>query len=96
MCSAFFTAIFLIKYRVETLLAMPLFASLFTLYLAIGMRKNSATQAPEKLYREATLIGFAVVTFIATILLFFADLPFLHGFMEPRIIHIGLFGISAN
>jgi 4-hydroxybenzoate polyprenyltransferase len=86
VCSAFFIGIFLIKYRVEFLLSTPLFAALFTLYLAIGMKRNSATQAPEKLYRETTLISLATVTFIASILLFFVDIPSLHAFMEPRII----------
>lgn len=90
LCSAFFIGIFLIKYRVEFLLTTPLFAALFTLYLAIGMRKNSATQAPEKLYRETALIGLAAVTFVASIVLFFVDIPFLHGFMEPSLIHLKL------
>jgi 4-hydroxybenzoate polyprenyltransferase len=90
LCSAFFIGIFLIKYRVEFLLTTPLFAALFTLYLAIGMRKNSATQAPERLYRETALIGLAAVTFVASIVLFFVDIPFLHGFMEPSLIHLKL------
>jgi decaprenyl-phosphate phosphoribosyltransferase len=88
ICSAFFIGIFLIKYRVEFLLTTPLFAALFTLYLAIGMKKNSATQAPEKLYRETALICLAAATFVASILLFFVDIPFLHGFMEPSLIHL--------
>jgi decaprenyl-phosphate phosphoribosyltransferase len=90
ICSAFFIGIFLIKYRVEFLLTTPLFAALFTFYLAIGMRKNSVTQAPERLYREATLIGLAAATFIVSILLFFIDIPFLHEFMEPSLIHLQL------
>jgi 4-hydroxybenzoate polyprenyltransferase len=90
ICSAFFIGIFLIKYRVEFLLTAPLFAALFTLYLAIGMKKNSTTQAPEKLYRETALIGLAAVTFVTSIVLFFVDIPFLHGLMEPSIIHFNL------
>jgi decaprenyl-phosphate phosphoribosyltransferase len=86
--SAFFIGIFLIKYRVEFLLTTPMFAALFTLYLAIGMKKNSATQAPEKLYREPALICLAAATFVASILLFFVDIPILHGFMEPSLIHL--------
>jgi hypothetical protein len=86
VCSAFFIGIFLIKYRVEFLLSTPLFAALFTLYLAIGMKRNSATQAPERLYRETTLISLATVTFVVSILLFFVEIPSLHAFMEPRII----------
>jgi len=86
VCSAFFIGRYLIKYRVEFLLSTPLFAALFTLYLAIGMKRNSATQAPERLYRETTLISLATVTFVVSILLFFVEIPSLHAFMEPRII----------
>src|SRR5439155_24871314 len=52
LCSAFFTAIFLIKYRIEFLLLFPLIATLFTWYVAIGLKRDSAAQAPEKLHRE--------------------------------------------
>ena len=39
ICSAFFIAIFLIKYRVGLVLTFPMFATLFTWYLAIGLHQ---------------------------------------------------------
>jgi decaprenyl-phosphate phosphoribosyltransferase len=89
LCSAFFTAIFLIKYRVEFLLIFPLLATLFTWYVAIGLKRDSATQAPEKLWRESAFMSFAAFTFIAAAVLFFVDLPFLHVLMEPHFISTG-------
>jgi decaprenyl-phosphate phosphoribosyltransferase len=90
LCSAFFIAVFLIKYRIEFLLTAPLFGLLFTWYLAIGIRKDSAAQAPEKLYREVGFLAFAVLTFVVSVLMFFIDIPFLHGLMEPHVIQFNL------
>jgi 4-hydroxybenzoate polyprenyltransferase len=88
MSSAFFIAIFLIKYHVELVLTFPLFAILFTWYLAIGFKSDSAAQAPEKLYREAVFLGFAVFTFIAGAALFFIDLPLLRALQEPFLVRL--------
>ena len=90
LCAAFFIAVFLIKYRIEFLLTAPLFGLLFTWYLAIGFRKESAAQAPEKLYREVHFLGFAVFTFIFSVLMFFVNIPFLRGLMEPHVIQFAL------
>lgn len=88
LCSAFFTAVFLIKYRVEFLLIFPLLATLFTWYIAIGLKPDSATQAPEKLVHEPAFMGFAAFIFLAAAVLFFVDIPFLHALMEPHFIAI--------
>jgi decaprenyl-phosphate phosphoribosyltransferase len=88
ICSSFFIAIFLIKYRIEYVLTFPLFATLFTWYLAIGLKDDSAAQAPEKLYRETRFMAFAALAFIVAAALFFIDLPFLQIFMEPRLIRL--------
>jgi decaprenyl-phosphate phosphoribosyltransferase len=86
--SAFFIAIFLVKYRIELVLTFPLFAILFTWYLAIGFKGDSAAQAPEKLYREAAFLSFAAFTFIAGAALFFIDVPLLRAFQEPHLIRL--------
>ncbi|MGH8729297.1 MAG: hypothetical protein ACREV9_14350, partial [Burkholderiales bacterium] len=75
ICSAFFGAIFLIKYRVEFLLSFPLFAFLFTWYLAIGMKPHSHAQGLEKLYREGKFIAFVLSLSGIVALLFFVDIP---------------------
>jgi len=83
VCSSFFLGIFLIKYRIEFLLTFPLFALLFTWYLAIGLKPDSAAQAPEKLYKEGKfLVFFGILCFIVCLLLFI-DLKFMEWFTVP-------------
>ena len=86
ICSAFFIGIFLIKYRVGLVLTFPLYAALFTWYLAVGLRRDSAAQAPEKLYREVALMSFAAFTFLVTALLFIIDVPFLDGLTSTKLL----------
>jgi 4-hydroxybenzoate polyprenyltransferase len=88
LCSSFFMAIFLVKYRIELVFTFPLFSALFTWYLALGMRPESAAQAPEKLYREVPLLVFAGFVFLVAILLTFIRLPFLQTLMSPYFVHV--------
>lgn len=91
LCSAFFYAItccfflgvFLIKYRIEYLLGMPLIAVLFTGYLWMGLRHNSLAQRPEKLYRAKRLVGFTVFLCAVFAVLTFVDLPWMRVLLEP-------------
>lgn len=88
ICASFFIGVFLVKYRIELLLTAPMFALLFTWYLAIGTRKDSAAQAPERLYRELSFLSFAAFTFLFSICMFFVDLPFMRVLMEPQVIEV--------
>ena len=88
LCSAFFIAVFLIKYRVEFILTFPLFAILFGWYLSIGLKNDLAAQAPEKLYRETGLLCFAAFTFVVTCLVLLVKLPFLRWLAEPQLITV--------
>jgi len=88
--SAFLIGVFLIKYRIELFLSLPFFAVLFTWYLAIALKDDSAAQAPEKLYQESAFMIFAGVTFTVVVALFFIDLPFLDGLMRPYYIPLNL------
>jgi 4-hydroxybenzoate polyprenyltransferase len=83
LSAALLIGVFLIKYKIELLLSLPFFAVLFTWYLAIGLKADSAAQAPEKLYREAAFMGFAALTFAVVVALSFAELPVLNGLMRP-------------
>jgi 4-hydroxybenzoate polyprenyltransferase len=69
LLSVFFLAVFLIKYRVEYIIAMPFVAFLFSYYLALSMKAGSAAQKPEKLYRErglALLVAVLGLVFVLT------------------------------
>ena len=91
MCSAFFGAIFLIKYKIEFVLTFPLFSALFTWYLSIGLKSDSAAQAPETLYREAKFLLFASLVFVAAALTFYADIPPLRVLMDTNLVRMPVF-----
>jgi 4-hydroxybenzoate polyprenyltransferase len=82
LSSAFFLGIFLIKYKVEFLLSFPLFALLFVWYLHIGRKPHSPTQNPEKLYSERKFMLYIVFLTLATAVLFFVDIPWMHVLVE--------------
>lgn len=88
LCSAFLIGVFLIKYRIELLLSFPFFAVLFTWYLGISLKADSAAQAPEKLYQEPAFMVFAALTFAVVVGLFFINLPVLDGLMRPYYIRL--------
>ena len=85
-CASFFLGVFLVKYRVELLLTLPLFAILFTWYFYIGMRPNSPVQNPEHLYREKSLMAFMVFLFVMVGLVSYIDIPWLSRLLDSVII----------
>ncbi len=87
ICSSFFLAVFLIKYRIELFLIFPLLSAMFSWYLAIGLKKNSAAQAPERLFMEGRFMAFVVSIGALTALLFHIDIPVLHILIDPIDIH---------
>ena len=89
LLASFLLGVFLVKYRIEYLLSLPLFALLFTWYLAIALRADSAAQAPEKLHKEGRFMAFVALLSVSVAVLTFLDLPVLHVLMEPWLIGIG-------
>ncbi|HUI19805.1 MAG TPA: UbiA prenyltransferase family protein [Methylocella sp.] len=75
MCSSTFLGIFLIKYRIEFILGLPLLVILFVWYLAIGMRHDSVAQRTEKLYTEWKLMAFVAMLVACFTALLFIDIP---------------------
>lgn len=79
LLSAFFLAIFLIKYRVEYLMIIPPVTALFAKYLALSMTPGSTAQKPEKLFREHILMAIVALLTATFVFATFVDLP---GFQE--------------
>ena len=86
--AAFFLGVFLIKYRIEYLLALPLLAILFTYYLRMALKGSDAAQAPEKLMREVPLLGLVALISVVLVVLSFVDIPALQYFMEPQLVGV--------
>jgi 4-hydroxybenzoate polyprenyltransferase len=75
--AVFFLAVFLIKYRIEYLLTVPIVIALFAYYMAIAMRAESSAQRPEKLFRERGLIALTVLLSAAFLITSFVHIPVL-------------------
>lgn len=88
LCATFFIGIFLIKYRVEYLISVPILFVLFAYYIMLAYNDDSAVQKPEKLYKEKGLLSLVAVFAIALVVLTAIDIPALHAFISPRLIRI--------
>ena len=73
-------SLFIVVYRIEYLLVLPLVIALFVYYFMLSFKEDSVVQKPEKLYKEKKL--FALILLISILLLVFAfvDLDFLHRY----------------
>ncbi|HTD72643.1 MAG TPA: UbiA family prenyltransferase [Steroidobacteraceae bacterium] len=86
LLSTFFLAIFLIKYRVEYLLLVPVIICLFGYYLALATQPASSAQNPEKLFREPKLIALVASLAVLFIIATYIDMPALSVFTGQRYI----------
>ena len=88
LCATFFIGIFLIKYRIEYLLSMPVMFALFTYYVMMAFNEDSAAQKPEKLYKEKKLLALVVLFVAVLAILTVVDIPILHSFTSPYLINL--------
>lgn len=89
LLSTTLVAVFLIKYRIEYLLCLPLMIWLFSQYLVLSMRPGSVAQAPERLFRETRLMITSGVLAGLFMLLTFVDVPVLDQLIEQKFIVLG-------
>src|SRR3546814_3143351 len=86
--SAFFIAIFLIKYRLEYIVALPFIGCLFALYFWLSLLRNSVAQRPERLFRSRrlgiALTAVILVLFVST----FVDMPSLNYLSVPHFVPV--------
>lgn len=75
LCATFLIGIFLLKYRIEYIIAMPVLFLLFCYYLYIAHKPDSAAQKPEKLFREKKLMLLVAVLVVLFIVLTVVDIP---------------------
>lgn len=75
LCSTFLIGIFLLKYRIEYIVAMPVLFLLYCYYLYIAHKPDSAAQKPEKLFREKKLMALVAVLVVLFLILTIVDIP---------------------
>jgi decaprenyl-phosphate phosphoribosyltransferase len=77
LLSVFSCGVFMIKYRIELLIAIPFLCGLFVMYLNISYKTDSSVQKPEKLYKEKGLMLYLLLFVIIVVVLMFVDIPIL-------------------
>ena len=86
LLAAFFLGVFLIKYRIEFIIALPFLALLFAWYLNLGMRVDSIAQRPEALYKEWKFAIYVCFVGFLISFLFFYDMPWLNVLVEHHVL----------
>ncbi len=88
LLSTLLLGFFLVKYRIEYLVACPFVIALFAHYLSLSLRAGSVAQKPEKLFREKRLMMISGMTVLALIGLSFVQIPRLQSLAEPHYLHL--------
>lgn len=78
-----FFGAFTIRYRMELIVSYPLVAVVMATYLMMSLKPHSAAQAPEKLYREPTLMISVIACAVVMTTLMFVDIPLIHTLFAP-------------
>ena len=88
LISVFLCGTFLIKYKIELLLCVPLLCMLFCYYLYISFKPDSAVQRPEKLYHEKKLLILCGVFVVLFAILLFIQIPYLNQLLSEELIKL--------
>jgi len=80
-----FFGIFLIRYRMELILSIPLIAGFIAWYIHLGFLENSPTQYPEHLYKQQGFLIYCILCGTVLFALLFIPVPHLHEFFQPTI-----------
>ncbi len=81
--SMLFFGAFIMRYRMELILAFPLIAWLMAEYFALSFRHESSVQNPEKLYKEPRLMLLLAACVAVLVILLVVRIPWL-GQMFPK------------
>jgi decaprenyl-phosphate phosphoribosyltransferase len=80
-----FFGIFLVRYRIELILTVPLIAAFIAWYIHLGFLPDSPTQTPEKLFRQPGFVICAAVCVAVFVALLFVNLPEIGQIFVPTI-----------
>jgi 4-hydroxybenzoate polyprenyltransferase len=80
---SFFMGIFLIRYRIELIFAIPFIALVLAYYLRMSFLPNSPVQAPELLYKNRIFVCILFSCLAVMVLLLYLDIPFVRVLFTP-------------
>ena len=88
LMSILFCGIFMVKYKIELILEMPILCGLFCYYFSISFKNDSAAQKPEKLFREKGLMLYLLAVLVSFVMLMFWNSPQLNNLLETTLIGV--------
>lgn len=80
-----FFGAFIMRYRLELILAFPWVALVMAVYLSLAFKENSAAQAPERLAREPILMASVITCSLLIGVLLLLNIPILHRIFAPTV-----------
>lgn len=80
-----FFGIFLMRYRMELILSIPLIAGFIAWYIHLGFLENSPTQYPELLYKQKGFVVYCLMVGCLIQVLLFTDIPILYDLFKSTI-----------
>jgi len=80
-----FLGAFIMRYRIELILAFPFIALMMSTYFNMAFNHESAAQNPEKLYREPVLMIETVLTVLVIVLLLYFKVPLIGRLFSPTL-----------
>ena len=78
-----FLGSFVMRYRLELILAFPVVALVMAIYLDLSFKKDSAVQRPEGLYKEPKLMIAVIVCSVVMGALMLVDIPVMQVIFSP-------------
>jgi ABC-type dipeptide/oligopeptide/nickel transport system permease subunit len=82
-----FFGAFVMRYRMEMVLAFPFIALLMAVYFNLSFIPDSPVQNPEKLFREPLLMILLTACCLVLVVMTFVDLPWLAQMFPKSGIH---------
>ena len=73
-------ALFIVRYRLEYIIAIPFIIGLFVYYFMLSFKPDSVVQKPEKLYKEKKLFIYIILICTVLLVLSFVNIPILHKY----------------
>ena len=80
-----FGGIFMIRYRVELILAVPFVAGLIAMYMYLGLLPDSPAQHPEALLRHRPFVAYGCLTTLVVIVCSIVRMPWLDRLFQSTI-----------
>ncbi len=80
-----FFGIFLIRYKMNLILSVPLIAGFISWYFQLGFKENSPAQNPEKLILQKDFIFYTFTCAAVMLTLLFVDFPLLSQIFVPTL-----------